>query len=87
MQGFVLPGSGVTVSCDGGEFDSAAVGATRKIELTGVELEGAWAGDYTIKDLADGKVTVPAVIVPRELVVTPRSTVLVAPRASPWSTA
>lgn len=83
VQGFVLPGSGVTVSCDGGEFDSAAVGATRKIELTGVELEGAWAGDYTIKDLADGKVTVPAVIVPRELVVTPRSTVLVGTTGQP----
>ncbi|MEY8436303.1 YDG domain-containing protein [Atopobiaceae bacterium 24-176] len=83
VQGFVLPGSGVTVSCDGGEFDSAAVGATRTIELTGVELEGAWAGDYTIKGLADGTVSVPAVIVPRELVVTPRSTVLVGTAGQP----
>ncbi|WP_251157771.1 YDG domain-containing protein [Caniella muris] len=83
VAGFVLPGSGVSVTCDGGEFDSAAVGATRTIELTGVELTGTWAGDYTIKGLADGTVSVPAVIVPRRLVVTPRSSVVVGKAGEP----
>lgn len=85
VNGFLLPGAGVSISCVGGEFDSAEVGATRRITLTGVELEGVWKDDYTIKGLENGEVTVPAVIVPRTLVVTPRASVTVGKTGVPMT--
>ncbi len=79
LGGFALAGADVRFACDDeASYDSAQVGTERVITLSGVHLAGAHAGDYSLKGIADdGTLTLKGRIIPRELEVTAKSSVVI----------
>lgn len=74
LSNLVLDGADVRLACDDARYGTVAAGETT-VTLEGARLTGAQAGDYTLAGVRDGALTVPARIVPRELVITAASTV------------
>ncbi|WP_302961762.1 YDG domain-containing protein [uncultured Adlercreutzia sp.] len=69
-----LAGADVRVACDGARYSTVAAGETT-VTLEGVSLAGADAADYTLAGVSDGDLTVPARILPRELVISASASV------------